>query len=411
MGRHAGPGADTRTGVRLTSRNENDVSVSFPELQSLPVRDVLLDGEVVAFGDGIPTFGRLADRMHVSNPRRAAALAETNPVTLLVFDVLRIGDRDLSRLPLSERRELLVGLDLNDDRWQTPPTYDDGLMLLRRHPRAGARGDRQQAAATRATSSARGAGTGSSSPTASRNSYVVGGWRPETGSETRLGALLVGEPTADGLVYRGRVGSGIAGKVGPMLSEVLAPLARDGSPFVDEVPKLDALGTHWVEPVAGGRRRGAGADPAAAPPPTVVPWGPHRSRTRGPDMRRLLIPLVLTGLLAAPAPAALAPASRHRPDAARTETRAGARRRQAGSTACRVELRKRHPAGRDRQPHQRLPRAGHPAGPRAAGSGANASRPPRPDRLQRPGAAAEAARAGHRQDPARHLPTALRRSA
>ncbi len=121
---------DTRDRVRLTSRNENDVSVSFPELQGLPAEDVLLDGEVVAFGDGIPTFGSLADRMHVSNPRRAAALANTNPVTLLVFDVLRYGDRDLSRLPLAERREILLGLDLNDDRWQTPPAYDDGPMLF-----------------------------------------------------------------------------------------------------------------------------------------------------------------------------------------------------------------------------------------------------------------------------------------
>ena len=30
---------------------------------------------------------------------------------------------------------------------------------------------------------------------------------------------------------------------------MLAPHAREGSPFVDEVPKLDALGTRWVEPV------------------------------------------------------------------------------------------------------------------------------------------------------------------
>ena len=82
-----------------------------------------------------------------------------------------------------------------------------------------------------------------------RTSWVVGGWRPETGSTTRLGAVLVGEPTPDGLLYRGRVGSGIAGRVGPMLLEALAPYAREDSPFADEVPRLDALGTHWVEPV------------------------------------------------------------------------------------------------------------------------------------------------------------------
>jgi bifunctional non-homologous end joining protein LigD len=76
----------------------------------------------------------------------------------------------------------------------------------------------------------------------------VGGWRLETDSTNRLGALLVGEPTADGLVYRGRVGSGIAGARGPALRELLEPLTRTDSPFVDEVPRVDALGTRWVEP-------------------------------------------------------------------------------------------------------------------------------------------------------------------
>jgi bifunctional non-homologous end joining protein LigD len=239
---------DTRDRVRLTSRNENDVSVSFPELQALPTEDVLLDGEVVAFGDGIPTFGALADRMHVSNPRRAAALATTNPVTLLVFDVLRYGDRDLSRLPLSERREILLGLDLNDDRWQTPPAYDDGRMLFDATRQQGLEGIVSKKLDSRYEFGAR-TRNWLKFAHRRRNSYVVGGWRPETGSETRLGALLVGEPTEDGLVYRGRVGSGIAGKVGPILQAALAPHARGSSPFVDEVPKLDALGTHWVDPV------------------------------------------------------------------------------------------------------------------------------------------------------------------
>jgi bifunctional non-homologous end joining protein LigD len=34
-----------------------------------------------------------------------------------------------------------------------------------------------------------------------------------------------------------------------VLREVLAGVTRKTSPFVDEVPKLDALGTTWVEPV------------------------------------------------------------------------------------------------------------------------------------------------------------------
>jgi bifunctional non-homologous end joining protein LigD len=116
--------------ARLWSRNENDATVSFPELARIPVGDLLLDGEVVAFAEGVPSFAALAERMHVSRADRARALAERLPVTLLVFDVLRIGDRDVMEQPLGERRRLLTDLDLHDDRWQTPPAYDDGRMLF-----------------------------------------------------------------------------------------------------------------------------------------------------------------------------------------------------------------------------------------------------------------------------------------
>jgi bifunctional non-homologous end joining protein LigD len=81
-----------------------------------------------------------------------------------------------------------------------------------------------------------------------RLSYVVGGWRPQEGTSDRLAAVLVGEQTPDGLLYRGRVGSGIGAKVGTMLAKLLAPLGRAASPFADEVPRVDARGTRWVEP-------------------------------------------------------------------------------------------------------------------------------------------------------------------
>jgi bifunctional non-homologous end joining protein LigD len=77
----------------------------------------------------------------------------------------------------------------------------------------------------------------------------VGGWRPETDSQDRLGAVLVGQPGPDGLLYRGKVGSGIAGRKAVVLRETLAGLTRSSTPFADEVPRLDARGTTWVQPV------------------------------------------------------------------------------------------------------------------------------------------------------------------
>ncbi len=237
--------------ARIWSRNENDVTVSFPELHELAKRpgpSLLLDGEVVALAGGVPSFGALAERMHVSSARRAEELSLHNPVTLLIFDVLRVGDRDVTREPLSDRRKLLESLELNDVSWQVPGVYDDGQMLFDATRAQGLEGIVSKRLTSRYEPGVR-SRHWLKFPHRRRASYVVGGWRLEVDSVNRMGALLVGEPTPDGLIYRGRVGSGIAGKAGPMLRELVEPLARATSPFVDEVPRLDALGTRWIEPV------------------------------------------------------------------------------------------------------------------------------------------------------------------
>src|SRR5690606_30873433 len=87
-------------------------------------------GEVIGLLDGLPRFGALAERMHLRDPQRAAQLAERNPVTLMIFDVLRVDGREVIDLPLSSRRQLLEALDVNGSRWQTPPVYYDGPALL-----------------------------------------------------------------------------------------------------------------------------------------------------------------------------------------------------------------------------------------------------------------------------------------
>ena len=233
--------------VRLWSRNENDVTVSFPELTRLDAPDALLDGEVVAFADGRPSFGALAERMHQRNPRRAQALVASRPVTLLVFDLLRLEGRDLMDGPLERRRQALEGLGLGSDRCQVPPAYDDGEMLWE-----ATRQQRLEGVVSKRLPSRYVPGLRSPHwlkfPHRERASWVVGGWRPETGSADRLGALLVGEPTPDGLVFRGRVGSGVTGRAAARLRELVEPLAAPASPFIDQLPRVDVLGTRWVRP-------------------------------------------------------------------------------------------------------------------------------------------------------------------
>jgi bifunctional non-homologous end joining protein LigD len=235
--------------LTLWSRNENDVTVSYPELGGLAAlgHDALLDGEVVAFDHGVPSFSALADRMHVHNRRKAEILARTNPVTLVVFDLLALDGVDLTGQPLSVRRPTLESLDLNGVHWQVPATYDDGQMLIDASVEQGLEGVVSKNLGSRYHPGRR-SKDWLKFPNRPTTSYVVGGWRYELDSASRLGALLVGQPGPEGLRYRGRVGSGIAGKEGPRLRGMLEPLRRDTSPFCDKVPTVDAAGTVWVRP-------------------------------------------------------------------------------------------------------------------------------------------------------------------
>ncbi len=241
---------DVRAGsLRLSSRSERDVTVAFPELAGLAdtFEDMLLDGELVALKNGVPSFGALAERFHVTSARKVAMLAARNPVTLMVFDLLRLYGVDLTSRPFSDRRATLERLELTGPHWQVPPTFTDGPLLHTATRDQGLEGIVSKRLASRYVPGAR-SEDWLKSPHRPSVSVVIGGWRPETDS-TRLGAVLVGVPVEGGLRYLGRVGSGIAGKSGTLLAEGLAPLTAARSPFVTDVPREDVAGATWVRPV------------------------------------------------------------------------------------------------------------------------------------------------------------------
>jgi len=243
--------ADVHEGrLVLTSRNGNDVTASFPELAGLEgaYDDMLLDGEVVALDAGRPSFAALAERMHVQDRRKAERLAATRPVTLMVFDLLRLFGQDLTSQPLSARRELLERLDLDGRHWQVPPVYTDGVELYRATLEQGLEGVVSKRASSPYLPGRRSA-EWLKLPHRTTVSAVVGGWRPEkTNDAGRLGAVLLGLPTAEGWRYAGRMGSGIAGAAQRQLMELLEPLRVPESPFCDPVPAIDARGAVWVRP-------------------------------------------------------------------------------------------------------------------------------------------------------------------
>ena len=237
-------------GARLTSRNDNDVTAAWPDVAVSPLegRDALVDGEIIALNEhGLPDFRTLQERMHVRARSSVARLVQRVPATFMAFDLLRLDGADLTREPLTVRRARLVEV-LDGSSWQVPASYDDGAMLHEATLAQGLEGIVSKRLDSRYVAGERSAHWLKFAHR-HRGSYVVGGWRPQEGTDDRLASLLVGEVTPDGLLYRGRVGSGIGAKQGRTLAEAIAGLARAESPFDDEVPRVDASGTRWVEPV------------------------------------------------------------------------------------------------------------------------------------------------------------------
>jgi bifunctional non-homologous end joining protein LigD len=237
--------------LRLESRNGNDITPRYPELRelgrALGARDAILDGEVVAFeADGRPSFQRLQGRMHLTSEHAVRRLAEREPVTYVIFDLLFLDGHSLMDEPYLERRERLLALELDGRTWQTPAHHvGDGAALLQAARDQGLEGILAKRVDCPYTPGRRSSAWVKVKNVRQAN-VVIGGWLPGEGNRSgRIGALLVGYHDEGELRYAGRVGTGFTARELERLQRLLEPLERDSSPFAGRQPPR---GAHFVEP-------------------------------------------------------------------------------------------------------------------------------------------------------------------
>jgi bifunctional non-homologous end joining protein LigD len=234
-------------GVRVQSRAGNDVTGGYPELvaQAEGIEDALLDGEIVAFEEGRPSFERLQQRMHVRGKTDLTRLVREVPVTYVVFDVLRRFGVDLTDRPYAERRATLERFGAEYPGWTISPSFDDGpatLDVARAHGLEGV-------VAKRLTSTYR-AGQRSDDWRKLRlvqgGEFVVLGWEAAPEHPATLSSLVLGITTDEGLRYAGKVGSGLTGRLAAKLKAMLTEREQPVVPGIPRGPRARLV--HWVEP-------------------------------------------------------------------------------------------------------------------------------------------------------------------
>ncbi len=236
--------------VHLWSRLGNEKTHQFPDVADALRRwararkePVVLDGEIVALdGKGEPTgFQQLQGRIHLAEGGHGG-------VAFILFDVLRIGSRDLRDRPLTERREALEKLFAGT---RSPllrisaQVRGDGRALYNQALSQGWEGLVAKLAASLYKS-------GKRTPDwrklkiVQEQEFVVGGWTEPRHTRTYFGALLLGVYEGQRLVYAGHTGTGFNEKELARVSKLLTPLETKECPFVP-CPKTNER-PHWVKP-------------------------------------------------------------------------------------------------------------------------------------------------------------------
>jgi bifunctional non-homologous end joining protein LigD len=209
--------------VRMFSRNRLPLNGSYPAvvqaIANLPVDDVILDGEAVG---GWERFGR-AD--------------------YYVFDVLRLNGRDLTTLPLDERRRVLGDLPLRlpiervalldgPDPWERACAEGwEGVIAKRLDSKYEHRRSKSWL----------------KMKCESRQAFVVGGFTDPQGKRVGLGALLVGYYDREEFCFAGKIGTGFDTALLRDLRARLDALEIPKAPFT-KAKGLPRLRAHWVRP-------------------------------------------------------------------------------------------------------------------------------------------------------------------
>lgn len=240
-------------GVRLWSRLGNDKTAQFPEvadaLRAWARRrrePVVLDGELVALdAQGEPAgFQQLQGRIHTKDEPSGA-----DPVAFMVFDVLRVGTRDVRDEPLTARRTLLETLLTKKSAGTrlrlSEQVAGNGEALYARALEHGWEGLIAKHAASKYRS-------GKRSPDwrklkiLQEQEFVIAGWTEPRQTRTNFGALLLGVYEGSQLVYAGHTGTGFDEKTLAMVMARMAPLETRECPFAVK-PKSNEK-AHWVRP-------------------------------------------------------------------------------------------------------------------------------------------------------------------
>ncbi|MGA7097677.1 MAG: non-homologous end-joining DNA ligase [Acidimicrobiia bacterium] len=240
--------------TRLISRNDHDITVAYPELHKLHDQvvavEAILDGEIVAFDDGVPSFQKLQQRMHLRDEHQIEQMAVRIPVAYMIFDLLYLDGKDLTNEPLEERRRILEDTIVTTESIQiSPVTKGDGVALFEAAKQRGLEGIMAKRSSSIYRPGARSRDWLKVKVTFDADVVIVGWTEGEGRRKGTLGSLVMAVYDEDGkLRYVGNVGTGFDRRSLEDATKRLTSLEDTEPPISPDVlrSRPELRHAHWI---------------------------------------------------------------------------------------------------------------------------------------------------------------------
>ncbi len=238
--------------LRLVSRNQNDLTKAYPELQEITAhinaRRAILDGEIVALDDqGRPSFGLMQQRTGVGEGgRRIRRTRDDIPIVYYVFDLLYCDSYNLMQADLEQRKRLLASIVIPSDVLRCSEHWvGAGTALFSAAAQQGLEGiiaKRRKSCYLQKRS-----GEWLKIKITRRQECVIGGYTDPRGSRENFGSIVLGLYDDQGrLIPVGQAGSGFNEQTHAQMWKRLQALESSRNPFFGKVESDRRV--HYVKP-------------------------------------------------------------------------------------------------------------------------------------------------------------------
>ena len=231
--------------IKLLSRRGNNIIDKFPEFnfrKNIKAKNCVLDGEIIVYDShGAPQFNLMQQR-YTSNAEHIEELSKKTPAVFAVFDILMKDGKNLTGLPLLERKKILEKTIVPNKNLDIVPSFENGKQLWKEMKKRKLEGVLAKEKNGIYQSGTRNHTWLKIKFHESIEAVIVG----YTVKKRNISSLALALYKKDKLRYIGKVGTGFNEEIIKKLEKKLEKLRRKTAPVVNP-GKLSTI--YWVKPL------------------------------------------------------------------------------------------------------------------------------------------------------------------